>query len=59
LVNPLRGVDVSADRPNIVVLVRDSFGWGEQGSYGGGVLRGAPTPSFNHCSSMRVDPDRW
>ena len=32
-------------QPNIVVFFWDNFGWGELGCYGGGVLRGAPTPS--------------
>jgi arylsulfatase len=36
-----------ADRqPNIAVFFRDNFGWGELGCYGGGVLRGAPTPTL-------------
>ena len=33
-----------AERPNIVFFYWDNFGWGELGCYGGGVLRGAPTP---------------
>ncbi len=31
-------------RPNVVLVFMDNFGWGELGVYGGGVLRGAPTP---------------
>ena len=31
-------------QPNIVFFCWDNFGWGELGCYGGGVLRGAPTP---------------
>ncbi len=30
--------------PNIVLIVADNLGWGELGCYGGGSLRGAPTP---------------
>ena len=36
-----------ADQPNIVVFFWDNFGWGELGCYGGGVLRGAPTPRID------------
>jgi len=31
------------EQPNIVLIFMDNFGWGELGTYGGGVLRGAPT----------------
>src|SRR5271168_3494106 len=35
------------DKPNIVLLFADNFGYGELGSYGGGVTRGAPTPRLD------------
>ena len=31
-------------RPNIVFVLMDNLGYGEPGVYGGGVLRGTPTP---------------
>jgi hypothetical protein len=34
-------------KPNIVFFFWDNFGWGELGCYGGGVLRGAPTPRID------------
>lgn len=37
----------SEDKPNIVLVLMDNFGWGEIGAYGGGVLRGAPTPRID------------
>jgi len=37
----------SDDKPNIVLILMDNFGWGEPGVYGGGVLRGAPTPNID------------
>jgi len=38
---------VSDKKPNIVFFFWDNFGWGELGCYGGGVLRGAPTPRID------------
>jgi arylsulfatase len=35
------------DRPNIVLIFADNFGYGELGSYGGGITRGAPTPRLD------------
>ncbi|VTU32038.1 arylsulfatase [Variovorax sp. PBL-E5] len=34
-------------QPNIVLIVADNLGWGELGCYGGGALRGAPTPRID------------
>jgi arylsulfatase len=38
---------MSDKKPNIVFFFWDNFGWGELGCYGGGVLRGAPTPRID------------
>ena len=38
---------MSEKQPNIVFFYWDNFGWGELGCYGGGVLRGAPTPRID------------
>ena len=35
------------DRPNVVIVFMDNFGWGEPGFNGGGILRGAPTPRMD------------
>ncbi|MGI9401947.1 MAG: arylsulfatase [Rhizobiaceae bacterium] len=35
------------EKPNIVLVFMDNFGYGELGTYGGGVLRGAPTPRID------------
>jgi arylsulfatase A-like enzyme len=37
--------------PNIVVILADNLGWGELGCYGGGELRGAPTPHIDRLAS--------
>lgn len=34
-------------QPNIVLIMADNLGWGELGCYGGGALRGAPTPRID------------
>jgi hypothetical protein len=33
----------SENKPNIILVLMDNFGYGEIGVYGGGVLRGAAT----------------
>ena len=37
--------------PNIVLILADNLGWGELGCYGGGALRGAPTPRIDALAS--------
>ncbi len=32
------------DKPNIVLVFMDNFGWGEPGFNGGGIIRGAAMP---------------
>ena len=41
----------SEDKPNIVLILMDNFGWGEIGAYGGGVMRGAPTPNIDSLAA--------
>jgi arylsulfatase A-like enzyme len=40
-----------ASHPNIVLVLLDNVGWGEFGCYGGGELRGAPTPNIDHLAA--------
>ena len=42
----------TAGKPNIVLVLMDNFGWGEVGVYGGGVMRGAPTPNIDSIAAQ-------
>jgi arylsulfatase A-like enzyme len=39
------------DKPNIVLVLMDNLGYGELGVYGGGILRGAPTPHIDQLAA--------
>ncbi|MBS1824865.1 MAG: arylsulfatase [Acidobacteria bacterium] len=41
----------SSTKPNVVLILMDNLGWGELGVYGGGILRGAPTPRIDKLAS--------
>src|ERR1035438_7437430 len=41
----------AAKKPNIVFILTDNLGYGELGVYGGGILRGAPTPRIDKLAS--------
>ena len=43
---------MSEKQPNIIVFFWDNFGWGEVGCYGGGILRGAPTPRIDSIAEQ-------
>jgi len=43
---------MTKSQPNIVLIVADNLGWGELGCYGGGALRGAPTPRIDYLASQ-------
>ena len=44
---PTASMSSEPERPNIVLVLMDNLGWGEVGAYGGGILRGAPTPRID------------
>ncbi|WP_417244283.1 hypothetical protein [Celeribacter sp.] len=42
-------------KPNVVLMLTDNLGWGEIGAYGGGILRGAPTPRLDAGRGAAAD----
>ena len=42
---------VAQEKPNIVLVFMDNFGWGEPGFNGGGLIRGAETPRMDTLAS--------
>ena len=41
-----------SQKPNVVFILADNVGYGDLGSYGGGELRGAPTPRLDELASQ-------
>ena len=37
-------------KPNVVFILADNVGYGDMGPYGGGELRGAPTPNIDRLA---------
>lgn len=43
--------NVLSQQPNIVFILMDNLGYGEVGCYGGGILRGVPTPRIDRLAT--------
>lgn len=41
-------------KTNIVLVLADNLGWGELGCYGGGAIRGAPTPRIDALAKQGI-----
>ena len=39
------------EKPNIILILSDDFGYGDAGVYGGGPNRGMPTPNLDRLAS--------
>ncbi len=42
---------LAQDKPNIILVFMDYFGWGEPGFNGGGIVRGAATPRLDQLAA--------
>jgi arylsulfatase A-like enzyme len=51
LVSTAAAQNAAGSKPNIVFILTDNLGYGELGVYGGGILRGAPTPNIDKLAS--------
>ena len=41
---------MATDKPNVVLMLADNVGWGDIGVYGGGEMRGMPTPRIDQLA---------
>lgn len=42
----------AAQKPNVVFMLADNLGYGDLGAYGGGIIRGAPTPRLDALAAQ-------
>ena len=42
----------TAAKPNVVLMLADNVGWGDIGAYGGGDMRGMPTPRIDSIAAQ-------
>ncbi|WP_270726851.1 arylsulfatase [Shimia sp. Alg240-R146] len=42
---------LAQEKPNILLIFMDNFGWGEPGFNGGGIIRGAATPELDQLAA--------
>jgi len=50
----ISGTVYANSKPNVVIMMVDNLGWGELGVYGGGELRGAPTPNLDQLAAEGI-----
>ena len=48
---PTKAQENEQNKPNVVFILADNVGYGDMGSYGGGELRGAPTPNIDRLAN--------
>ena len=49
-----QAVVAQGERPNVVLMLADNVGWGDVGVYGGGEIRGMPTPRIDQLASEGI-----
>ena len=45
---------IAQEKPNIIIVFMDNFGWGEPGFNGGGIIRGAATPRMDKLADEGI-----
>jgi arylsulfatase len=50
---------LAADKPNFVIILLDNTGWGDFGPWGGGELRGAPSPNIDALAAQGLTLDNF
>ena len=48
---PAAHAQAPVQKPNIILILSDDFGYGDSGAYGGGENRGMPTPSIDRMAA--------
>ena len=48
----LPGLAAAKNKPNIILVFMDNFGWGEPGFNGGGIIRGSATPRLDQLADV-------
>jgi arylsulfatase len=48
---PVAQAQPPVQKPNIILILSDDFGYGDSGAYGGGENRGMPTPNIDRLAS--------
>ena len=51
LILSLHATTQAAGKPNVVLMLADNVGWGDVGAYGGGEVRGMPTPRLDQLAA--------
>ena len=46
------GMANAQDKPNVVIMLGDNVGYGDIGAYGGGEVRGMPTPRIDSVAAQ-------
>ncbi|KAH7111215.1 alkaline-phosphatase-like protein [Dactylonectria macrodidyma] len=46
-------------RPNVILALADTLGWGELGCYGGGLLRSAASPRIDKLATKGLPPHNF